>query len=178
MRDGNLPPSFKISVNPTSSDPEPFQVSTHKEAAGGKYMRRAFLLLLNMNHMRHKDVQNCDAFFSHSLFFTLTAPRVHVPQRQIIVSFTQDAVAHNGPFDGMRSGYKKKKRKAIHRGQELSKANSLNLTQTSKLAQQTWWGTATTTPLTCQWVYRHLRVGGGHLFYGWVTHYGGNHLAR
>lgn len=79
--------------------------------------------------MTHKDMQNCDAFF------TLTAPRVQIPQRQIIVSFTQDAVAHNRPSDGMRRG--DKKRKAIHRGQELSKTNSLNLAQMSKLSQQT-----------------------------------------
>lgn len=26
-RDGNLPPSSEISINPTSNDPEPFQVS-------------------------------------------------------------------------------------------------------------------------------------------------------
>lgn len=67
-----------------------------------------------------------------------TAPLLHVPQRQTVVSFTQDASAHNRPFDRMHSGdvcieKKFKKKKAFIWGKELSSANCLDLTQTSQV---------------------------------------------
>lgn len=66
----------------------------------------------------------------------VTDPLLHIPSRQAIVSFTQDASAHNRPFDGMHSGYEKDKKeyrvKSFIRGKRLSSANGLNLTQMSQ----------------------------------------------
>ncbi len=71
-------------------------------------------------------MNNCCPFSATLIFFhTMTAPLQHIPLRQTIVSFTQDASAHNSPFDGMHSGYRKKK--SFIQGKEPSSANGLNL---------------------------------------------------